>query len=703
MKYSTAVAIIPEGLSPVLTLTMTIGVMRMAKQHAIVRKLDAIETLGNVTDICSDKTGTISEGVMAVKECILSNDMVFRILGYDTEMTETSKSLQAVQTFSTNNNMASTASAAVPTTSTPSKWPSAPLVLVNAGLSQSVSQEQEFMDTLSQLQPKIVTTDYVNHENDLLKTFLMVSSMCNGCSLSKGNVEVPSSKRKKPGNIFKRIKEYKKKLGKIFPHEVKPLKSGEKEVEDEEEELYVGDPTEIALMTLAQQYGLGKKNLETIDVPKEKTSMEEELKEKDSTHMFTLFQEYPFDSNLKRMSVIYTKNGENEREHADIIQSHTDAMEDSPHATMEYIFVKGAPEHVLKYSTHYYLSEKHVGVDQVPSTDTSKDDQSTKQIMAPISQKYLDHLRQQNDALAKKGLRVLALAFRQREHLPHLLSNSILSTTTSGNTYEEEKKENPKVHELQVPLLKDTKSENLYHTDPSLINYYERSQVERELIFVGLVGIQDPPRQGVRESISVCHQAGITVRMITGDHKATAVAIAKQVGLVTPEMLASTSPSNPIAMNAHDFDALTDEELKNLKELPIIISRCTPESKERMIHALHQRNRGTVMCGDGINDCPSIKAADVGIAMGKSGSDVIKDCADIVLTDDNFSTIVVAVKEGRNMFENIRKFVSHLLAGNVAQTILLVISLLSGLRPPLNSIQILWLNMITGTGKLSSW
>ncbi|KAG2377563.1 hypothetical protein C9374_009079 [Naegleria lovaniensis] len=686
---STAIAIIPEGLSPVLTLTMTIGVMRMAKQHAIVRKLDSIETLGNVTDICSDKTGTISEGVMAVKECILSNDMVFQILGDDIEMKEVTKTLQAAHTSSTSNNVTNsameTASAAVPAKTTPKLTSSSPLVLVDIGL----KQRQDQMDTLSQAQPTIVTTDYINQENDLLKTFLMISSMCNGCSLSKGNVEVTTttSKRKKRGNIFKRVKEFKKKkIGKTSPHELKPLKSGEPG--SEEEELYVGDPTEIALMTLAQQYGLGKKHLERSDSSTEATSIEEELQEYDSTQLFTLFQEYPFDSNLKRMSVIYTKRSKRKQstgEETETIETNNDdRMEDD-----EYIFVKGAPEHVLNFSTHYYTSEKHVGVNQWSVTNHDSSNEDSKQTVAPVTQRYLDHLRRQNELLAKKGLRVLALAFRKREHLPHLLSNST-NATTSENTLEHEKtqEENPK--DEKRPLLTITSST----TDT---NYYERSQVEKDLIFVGLVGIQDPPRQGVKESISICHQAGITVRMITGDHKATAVAIAKQVGMVTPELLASPQ-SNQIAMNAHDFDALTDEELRNLKELPIIISRCSPESKERMIHALHQRKRGTVMCGDGINDCPSIKAADVGIAMGKSGSDVVKDCADIVLTDDNFSTIVVAVKEGRHMFENIRKFVSHLLAGNVSETILLVVSLLIGLKPPLNSIQILWLNMITGTG-----
>ncbi|KAG8870652.1 hypothetical protein FRB98_001487 [Tulasnella sp. 332] len=201
-------------------------------------------------------------------------------------------------------------------------------------------------------------------------------------------------------------------------------------------------------------------------------------------------------------------------------------------------------------------------------------------------------------------------------------------------------------------------------------------------------------------SVKKCHRAGITVHMLTGDHKATAQAIAQQVGII-PRALYKVPPAilRAVVMTAAEFDKLSDEEVDALPILPLVVARCAPQTKVRMVNALHRRNCFVAMTGDGVNDSPSLKAADVGIAMG-SGSDVAKGSADIVLTDDNFASILNAIEEGRRMFDNIKKFVLHVLAENIAQACTLLVGLAfkgsDGLSVfPLAPVEILWIILIT--------
>jgi len=188
--------------------------------------------------------------------------------------------------------------------------------------------------------------------------------------------------------------------------------------------------------------------------------------------------------------------------------------------------------------------------------------------------------------------------------------------------------------------------------------------------------------------------------MLTGDHKATAQAIAQQVGIL-PKAFYKVPPvlAKSVVMTASEFDKLTDDEVDALPVLPLVIARCAPQTKVRMVEALHRRKCFVAMTGDGVNDSPSLKAADVGIAMG-SGSDVAKGAADIVLTDDNFASILNAIEEGRRMFDNIKKFVLHVLAENIAQACTLLIGLAfkdrTGLSVfPLSPVEILWIILIT--------
>ncbi|KAK4443632.1 sodium transport ATPase 5 [Podospora aff. communis PSN243] len=204
----------------------------------------------------------------------------------------------------------------------------------------------------------------------------------------------------------------------------------------------------------------------------------------------------------------------------------------------------------------------------------------------------------------------------------------------------------------------------------------KRDEFEQDLVFRGLIGIYDPPRPESRPSVFKCHQAGIVVHMLTGDHPETARAIAIEVGILPARMeLVRSDIASRLVMAAHDFDSLSDDELDRLPELPLVVARCAPSTKVRMIDALHRRGRYVAMTGDGVNDSPSLKRADVGIAMGLGGSDVAKSASDIVLSDDNFASILNAVEEGRRIFDNVQKFMLHVLSANVAFVTTLMVGL----------------------------
>lgn len=182
----------------------------------------------------------------------------------------------------------------------------------------------------------------------------------------------------------------------------------------------------------------------------------------------------------------------------------------------------------------------------------------------------------------------------------------------------------------------------------------KRETAEAALDFVGLVGLYDPPRVESAPAVLKCQRAGITVHMLTGDHVKTATAIAREVGILPPA--AAGAPTDPQAiMQASAFDALSDAQVDAMDRLPLVLARCSPSTKVRMVEAMHRRRAFCVMTGDGVNDSPALKKSDVGIAMGMNGSDVAKEAADMVLTDDNFASIVTAVEEGRRLFDNIQK------------------------------------------------
>jgi Na+-exporting ATPase len=546
---STGIAIIPESLVAVLTITMVVGMTVMRKSNVVVRDLSALEALGGITNICSDKTGTLTQGQMITKKVWLWKSGVYTV----------------------NNSM----DPSDPTQGTVTKGEAPPLPKPEdekpqvdydqerstAGLKFDVPADKAAKDQNKERAPgKEVEAEL----NDELEPFLRAVALCNLATVKQEAVEGSPEKKWQT----------------------------------------TGEPTEIALQVFAHRFEYGKKSLENKG--------------------WKQVGEFPFDSSIKRMSVVYN----------------------SPNGGGDMVFTKGAVERVIDLCTH-------IGVN-----DTFEE----------LTDEVKDHVLARMDQLASQGQRVLAIASRKWE-----------GDFKSRAAAQESQKNKDK------------------NEDPL------RAEVETGLTLLGLVGIYDPPRDETKDAVRECAEAGIKVHMLTGDHPSTATAIAKEIGIIprNPYQLPSHVASSMV-LKATDFDKMTDAEIDSMEELPVVIARCAPDTKTRMIEALRRRGKYMAMTGDGVNDAPSLSRADVGIAMGLTGSDVAKGAAKIVLTDDKFNSIVAAIREGRRMFDNIQKFVLHLLAANVAEVILLIVGLAfqdaSGFSVfPLSPLQILWVNMLTSS------
>lgn len=505
---------------------MVVGMTQMRKRRVVIRQLSALEALGGVTNICSDKTGTLTQGQMVTRKAWLPGVGMYTV--HDAE------------------------DAADPTKGNVSLGPSpkpgatkneekshqfSPELNARRALERTSSKEEDLKSSQSEDQAPEVTPP--------LQAFLQSTALCN----------------------LARIR---------FDEQKKEWQA-------------IGDPTEIALQVFTHRFQLGKQTLE-------------------ENQGWTQIAEYPFDSSIKRMSVVYRK-GEKDDVH---------------------IFTKGAVERVIELCTSI-------------GTGTNQ---------RPITPEVKDEVLGQMDLLAAQGLRVMAIAQRQ---------------------------------------------------SPSYVAETPREAIETSLTLLGLAGLYDPPRLETAAAVRECTTAGIKVHMLTGDHPSTARAIAKEVGIL-PRNSASLSPevSSSLVKTASEFDSLSDAEIDSLPTLPLVIARCAPSTKTRMIASLHRRRAFCAMTGDGVNDAPSLQSADVGIAMGLAGSDVAKGASDIVLTDDNFASIVSAIEEGRRMFDNIQKFILHLLTSNIAEVVLLIVGL--GFQDeagfsvfPLSPLQILWINMLTSS------
>ncbi|MBQ3105900.1 MAG: cation-translocating P-type ATPase, partial [Eggerthellaceae bacterium] len=216
----------------------------------------------------------------------------------------------------------------------------------------------------------------------------------------------------------------------------------------------------------------------------------------------------------------------------------------------------------------------------------------------------------------------------------------------------------------------------------------ENEDIEQNLTFIGLVGMMDPPREGVREAVETCRKAGIRTIMITGDHAATAQAIAASL---------SIHKAGDLVISGEELDLMDDDELDAAITRASVFARVSPSHKLRIVRALKHNGETVSMTGDGVNDAPALKSSDIGVAMGITGTDVAKDAADMILLDDRFTTIEHAVKEGRRVFRNIQKVVQFLVADNVAEIALLLAAAFLNWGTPLSAVMILWINLATAT------
>ena len=265
------------------------------------------------------------------------------------------------------------------------------------------------------------------------------------------------------------------------------------------------------------------------------------------------------------------------------------------------------------------------------------------------------------------------------EHCTRVKQNGKVSTLT-GIDKESIQRKNQEMANKALRVLAVAYKE--METMPNAIN----SSLEEDLIFVGLIGMIDPPREGVKEAVATCKRAGIKTVMITGDHIVTAKAIAKDLGILQ---------GNELAITGQELDKIHDKELiRNIMNYSVF-ARVSPEHKVRIVKAFQATGSVVAMTGDGVNDAPALKKADIGVAMGRKGTDVAKNASDMILNDDNFVTIVEAVKQGRNIFDNIKKAIHFLIATNIGEIVTIFIGLLLGMESPLLAVQLLWVNLVT--------
>ncbi len=280
-------------------------------------------------------------------------------------------------------------------------------------------------------------------------------------------------------------------------------------------------------------------------------------------------------------------------------------------------YVKGAPEVIVKASSYYRCKQKN------------------KLFTEEMKREVLEINRE----MAKNGLRVLAIAYRE-----------VL--------WEKEK----------------------------IFKKEEMGEIEENLIFLGLTAMMDPPREEVKEAVEKCRKAGIKVVMITGDHELTAVSVAKQIGLIQSPYLSLTGEK---------LDSMSDRELEELVEKVSIYARVSPQHKMRIVKALKKKKHVVAVTGDGVNDAPALKTADIGVSMGITGTDVAKEASDMIISDDNFASIVAAIEEGRGIYDNIKKYLMYLLACNIGEILIMLFGGLIGVPLPLLAMQILMINLTT--------
>ncbi len=470
---SLAVAVVPESLAAVVTIALAIGAQQMLKQNALARKLSAVETLGSVTIICSDKTGTLTQNRMTVTVV----DVAGRRL-------------------------------------TQAEW-------LTAEPRPSLDRRP------SSTAPESITA---------LQLLMTGCALCNDVLL--------------PATATVTV------------------------------EQMLGDPTEVALVVVAQEWGLSKATLEPL-LPR--------------------VAEQPFDADRKRMTTLHQIA---DTHHLAEVKTGLEKLKGSPLIA----FTKGSIGSVLALCTQVWCNGEAI----------------------PLTPPERDRIIATNNELAESGHRVLGIALRT-------------------------------------------------------LNQASLAIAEQDLIFIGVVGMIDPPRPEVKAAIETCLRAGIRPVMITGDQVLTAQHIAQNLGIMTQP---------DATMTGRQLAQLSPADFADQVSRIAIFARVAPAQKLEIVQALQNQGHVVAMTGDGVNDAPALKKANIGVAMGITGTDVAKEAADVVLLDDNFATIVAAVEQGRVIFDNIRKFIKYSMTGNASSLWIMTLAPLLSLPLPLLPLQILWINLL---------
>jgi len=475
VAVSLAVAAIPEGLPAVVTIALALGVRRLAARNALMRRLRSVETLGSATVICSDKTGTLTENQMTVRQ-VITPERAISVTG------------------------------------------------------EGYAPRGKF----------VVDGRPIPRQSQDLQAVARVAALASTAELIRERAGL----------------------------------NGQWAIR--------GDPTEGALLTAAAKAG---------------------FQGAEAAREYAFVEELPFESERKRMSIIYSYRG-NRQGPIGL------ALPVAPGARVA--FVKGAAESILPLCTRV---------------------QQEGQVV-PLGPGERREFLDVNAYLGGQALRILAMAYRPLE--------------------------------ADEPLSPEV--------------------VESDLIFVGMEAMIDPPRAEAIDAVRTAQQAGIIVVMITGDQHNTAVAIARELAIFHED---------EVSLTGVQLAEISDERLAEIVDRVRVYARVSPEDKLRIVRAWKARGQVVAMTGDGVNDAPALKEADIGIAMGITGTDVSKEASDLVLADDNFATILAAVEEGRTIFNNVRRFVQYLLSCNTGEVLTFFVAALAGLPLPLVPIQILWINLAT--------
>lgn len=493
IAVSMAVAAVPEGLPAVVTIALTLGTRRMLARNALIRRLNAVETLGSVTVICSDKTGTLTQNQMTVTMMdVVGERLDLRVI------------------------------------------PESPAPVF------SEESGSEFL------------------------LLIAGGALCNDAVLQS---EVSNEQARAAPRVL-------------------------------------GDPTEGALLLVADEFGFSPNELRRL-LPR--------------------VGEVPFSSERKRMSTIHQLAGEPRSDNeCRLVRTLVQLTQKKG----QVLFTKGAVDVLLALSDWVLVKGR----------------------FEPITDEWRRRITEVQNGLSANGMRVLGVAFRP---------------------------------------LKENEAPD------------DGEGLEQGLCFVGMNGMIDPARPEVKEAVWVCRKAGIKPVMITGDHRLTAMFVATDVGIVSrigPHPVGTSDSGDTERGNwvtGSELERMSVEELEQIVRRTAVYARVAPKHKLKIVQALQNQGAVVAMTGDGVNDAPALKKADIGVAMGIIGTDVAKEASDMVLLDDNFATIIAAVKEGRAIYDNIRKFIRYTFSSNAGEIWTMLIAPFLGMPFPLTPLQILWVNLVT--------